>query len=153
MDVKKIDNLWRFLGIKNNMPVKLDLDNHVHYSFKKGNILVKHEFNPKLWLESSLVIQEKTFQDKAVLQHYHHKKKRFGIHSEMTSTHVQIFFPRALLHLKNKYEMDIQKDRHGNYQIRISPFVPKNVYGILDTVNFITNEMWKKDFFAESIRN
>ncbi|MBD8488913.1 hypothetical protein IFO69_09170 [Echinicola sp. CAU 1574] len=153
MDVKKIDNLWRFLGIRNNVPVKLELDHHVSYSFVKGNIQVKHQFNPKLWQESSLVIQEKSFQEKSVLQHYHHKKQRFGFHTEMTSTHVQIFFPRELLHFKTKYEMDIQKDRHGNYQIILSPFVPKNVYEILDSVNFTCRELWKKDFFSESIRN
>jgi len=153
MDVKKIDNLWRFLSIKNNLPLKLELDHHVHYKFTKGNIQVIHQFNPKLWQESSLIIQEKSFQEKSILQHYHHKKQRFGFHSEMTSTHVQIFFPKELLHLKAKYEMDIQKDRHGNYQISLSPFVPKNIYQILDSINFVTRELWKKDFFSEAIRN
>ncbi|AWW30629.1 hypothetical protein DN752_11115 [Echinicola strongylocentroti] len=153
MDVRKIDNLWRFLSIKNNLPVKLELDHHVSYKFIRGNIQVTHQFNPKLWQSSMLHISEKLFQEKSVQHRYHHKKKQFGIHYDMTSTHVQIFFPRELLQLKNQYELDIQKDRHGNYQISLSPFVPKNIYQILDCVNFVCKEMWKKNFFSEGIRN
>lgn len=153
MDIKKIDNLWRFLSIKNNLPLKLDLDHHMHYIFTKGNIQVIHQFNPKLWQDSELIIKERSFQEKSILQHYHHKKRRFGVHSEITSTHVEIFFPRELLRLKSKYEMDIQKDRHSNYHISLSPFVPKNVYEILDGVNFVCQELWKKNFFSEGIRN
>lgn len=153
MDVKKIDNLWRFLSIKNNLPVKLDIDHHVHYKMVKENIQIIHQFNPKLWQESSLIIEERSFQEKAVLQHYHHKKLRFGFHAELTSTHVQIFFPRELLQLKTTYELDIRKDRHGNYHVSLSPFVPKNVYQILDAVNFVSKELWKKNVFSEGIRN
>lgn len=49
--------------------------------------------------------------------------------------------------------MDVQMDRNGNYSISLSPFVPKNVYQILDSVNYVCQEMWKKNFFSEGIRN
>ncbi|QDH78585.1 hypothetical protein FKX85_05885 [Echinicola soli] len=153
MDIKKIDNLWRFLSIKNNLPVKLELDHHVYYKFTKGNIQLIHQFNPKLWQESTLIIAEKLFQEKSVSQRFHHKKKQFGFSSKDTSTHVQIFFPKSLLRLKSTYEMDIQMDRNGHYSIGLSPFVPKNVYQILDSVNYVCQEMWKKNFFSEGIRN
>ncbi|GAB3661225.1 hypothetical protein GCM10028791_35600 [Echinicola sediminis] len=153
MDVKKIDNLWKFLSIRNNLPLKMELDHQVHYIFTKGNVQVIHQFSPKLWQDSKLIIQEKNFQEKWVQQHYHRKKKRFGLPSEMTSTHVQIFFPKELLLLKTRYEMDIKRDKQGHFQVALSPFVPHNVYQILDAVNFVGRQLWKKNFFSEGIRN
>ncbi len=112
-----------------------------------------HQFNPKVWQESALLLYQKDFQDKFILKQYHHKRKQFGIKSQLTSTHVQLFFPKELLRLKKDFEMDIQKDHSGKYLIKLCPYNPRNVYDILDSVNDITRQLWKMDFFSESIRN
>lgn len=153
MDVRKINNLWKFLSIRNNLPLQLAVDHQVNYLFEKEKMVLLHQFNPKLWQESTLSLFQKDFQDKFVQQQYHHKRKQFGVKNQLTSTHVQLFFPRELLRLKNDFEMDIQKDRSGKYLVRLCPFNPTNVYQILDSVNYISRQLWKKDFFSESIRN
>lgn len=153
MDVRKINNLWKFLGIRNNMPVQLTVDHHVNYRFEKNGIILTHQFNPKLWQESVLSLYHKDFQDKFVQQQFHHKRQQFGIKSALTSTHVQLFFPKELLRLKSEFEMDIRKDRSGKFLVRLCPFNPSNVYQILDSANCISRHLWKMDFFTESIRN
>ncbi|MDN3669087.1 hypothetical protein QWY93_07085 [Echinicola jeungdonensis] len=153
MDTRKINNLWKFLGIKNNLSPDIFVNQQVNYRFVKDNMVLIHQFNPHFWQESALIISQKYFQERNIVQQYHHKGKIFGVKSFPTSTHVSIFFPKELLRLKNDFEIDINKDHAGHYQTKISPFVPKNVYYILDKVNFITKILWNRDFFSESLRN
>ncbi len=153
MDVKKIDNLWRFLGIKNNLKPDISVNHQINYRFIKDDLVVVHQFNPKFWQDSYLIISHKYFKEKNFLQEYHHKRKIFGVRTFPSTTHVNIFFPKELLRLKNDFEININKDHAGHFQIKISPFIPKNVYYILDKVNFITSILWKRHFFSESLRN
>lgn len=153
MDVRKMDNLWKFLSIKNNLPVTIQVDQLIKYTFRLGNMQLSHQFNPKIWQQSTLTLADKDFQERAILKHFHHKKKKFGFQQDLTSTHVQIFFPRAILQLKTHYELEVMQDRSAHFCLVISPFVPKNIYEILDAVNFSSKELWKRNFFSEAIRN
>lgn len=78
MELRRIDNLWKFLGIKNNLTVNNFLEDGVNYRFVKEGLEITHHFNPKLLKQSSLQIKERNFQEDLVFQHYNSQKHRFG---------------------------------------------------------------------------
>ncbi|MCH7398562.1 hypothetical protein MM236_11200 [Belliella sp. DSM 107340] len=154
MDLKKTDNLWRFLVIKNNLKLEQQVSQNVSYRIQKGEQALTHTFNPKLVLNSSLSIRDKGYQENLLHKHHQTAKKRFGINQKVISpVSSNVFFPRELLKLSLKYDLEILQDRLGHYNVTISPFYPKNIYDILNTVNLISRTLWVKNFFAEGIRN
>jgi hypothetical protein len=154
MDLKRIDNLWRFLTIKNNLSLNHQAGMRVSYSVHKGAQHLTHQFNPRLLLDSSLCLEDSKFQENLVHRHYQAKKKRFGVKQQVFSPASSVvFFPKELLKIGLKYDLEIKQDRHDHFSIRISPFNPKNIYDILNTVNLISRTFWVKNFFAEGIRN
>ncbi len=154
MELRRIDNLWKFLGIKNNMTVNNFIRNGINYRLVKDGLEIFHHFNPKVLQKSSLQIQEINFQEDMNSQHYNAQKHRFGTKFKSVSpASILIFFPKDLLALKSKFDLNIQKDRSGHFRVEISPFSPKTVYDILNAVNLTTNCLWKKNFFSEGIRN
>lgn len=154
MELKRIDNLWKFLSIKNNLQLKHQVGKEVIYNINRGSQGLTHQFNPKLLLDSSLHLKDLQFQEMLVHRHYKASKKRFGV-KEKTLSPVSsvVFFPKELLKLGLSYDLEIKQDRHDHFSIRISPFNPKNIYDILNTVNLISRTLWVKNFFAEGIRN
>jgi hypothetical protein len=154
MELPRIDNLWKFLGIKNNLKVNTFLENGIKYHFVKGSQELIHHFNPKFLQQSTLCIRERKFQDHLVSNNFTAQKQRFGVkqkhYSPATSV---IFFPTALLPLQYSFDLKIEKDQMGHFQVLISPFNPKSVYDILNAVNLIHRTLWGKNFFAEGIRN
>lgn len=154
MDLQKINNLWKFLVIKNNLKMDCSKQEEVTISVQKGNLLLQHVFNPKFLQQSKLVISERSFQPDFCHLTYTKSKRRFGFKEKPTSAATkQIFFPKALLDTLHQFDLEIKKDRKGNYHISIAPFFPKNIYDILDHVNPIARTLWVKNFFAEGIRN
>lgn len=154
MELQRINNLWKFLSIKNNL--KLDCTKHteVEYHITKGNLVLKHIFNPQLIQQSRLVIGDKNFQEKFCQHTYSASKKRFGFKDKPNPLTTQkIFFPKELLLKYQKFDLEICKDHQGHYQVSIGPFFPKNIYEILNQVNPIARTFWVKNFFAEGIRN
>lgn len=154
MDLKKIDNLWRFLSLKNNYQLNHQVGREVTYSVIRGSQNLTHRFNPKLSIDSTLYLKDLQFQESLIHRHYQASKKRFGV-KEKTFAPVSsvVFFPKDLLKLGIKYDLEIKQDRHDNFSICISPFKPKNIYDILNAVNLISRTLWVKNFFAEGIRN
>jgi hypothetical protein len=154
MELKRIDNLWRFLGIKNNLKLEAYLEEGIIYHFQKGNQELIHHLNPKFLQQSSLCLREKSFQNNFVFKNFESHKQRFGVKQKSFSpASTIIFFPKELLSLKYQYDIKIEKDRYGHFQVCISPFNPKTVYDILNAVNLIHRTLWGKNFFAEGIRN
>ncbi|MFD2034108.1 hypothetical protein ACFSKL_04860 [Belliella marina] len=154
MDLKKTDNLWRFLVIKNNLKIDHQVSLHVNYRIQKGDQELIHSFNPKLPQTSTLSIRDKGYQVNLLHKHHQTAKKRFGIRQKAISpVSANIFFPKELLKLSLKYDLEVHQDRLGHYNVTISPFHPKNIYDILNTVNLISRTLWVKNFFAEGIRN
>lgn len=154
MDLKRIDNLWKFLSLKNNFQLNHQVGKEVSYSVNRGSQSLTHRFNPKLLLDSSLHLKDIQFQENLLHRHYQASKKRFGVKGKAFSpVSSVVFFPKELLKLGLKYDLEIKQDRHEHFSIRISPFNPKNIYDILNTVNLISRTLWVKNFFAEGIRN
>lgn len=154
MELRRIDNLWKFLGIKNNLPVIHSLEDGINYRFVKGGLELVHHFNPKFLHHSSLRLEERGFQENLSCHHYTANKLRFGFKPKIASPVSKvIFFPKELLSLHSKFDLEIHKDRNGHFKVVISPFSPKNIYEILDAANLISRNLWKKNFFAEGIRN
>ncbi|MFC0261944.1 hypothetical protein [Fontibacter flavus] len=154
MDLHRINNLWKFLSIKNNLKVECSKNGEVNYDIIKGSLTLKHAFNPQFFQQSRLTLADRNFQDKQCQQSYMAQKKRFGIKEKIISPASKVqFFPNELLVLHHKFDLEVQKDRFGNYKVTISPFMPKNIYEILDNVNLIARTFWVKNFFAEGIRN
>lgn len=154
MELRRIDNLWKFLGIKNNLSVNYSLHEQMRYSLVKGGLELIHQFNPKFLNKSFLILQERSFQDNLAYKKYISQKQRFGIKPKMASpVKDSVFFPKELLDLQKKFDLEIQKDRNGHFKVSISPFVPKNIYDILNVVNLVSRTLWIKNFFAEGIRN
>ncbi|EOZ92200.1 hypothetical protein A33Q_4293 [Indibacter alkaliphilus LW1] len=154
MELSRIDNLWKFLGIKNGLTLDYSYHDNMKYSLVKGSLELSHRFNPKFLKKSVLIIQERNFQEQLSHQKFVSQKQRFGIKPEAPSPVKNIvFFPKELLSLHHQFDLEIQKDRKGHFRVKISPFVPKTIYDILDTVNLISRTLWVKNFFAEGIRN
>ncbi|TVP48305.1 MAG: hypothetical protein EA341_11325 [Mongoliibacter sp.] len=154
MELLRINNLWKFLGIKNNLTVNYSIHDEMKYSLVKGGLELTHQFNPKFLNKSFLKLQERSFQDKLVYQKFISQKQRFGIKPKVASPVVSsVFFPKELLDLQKKFDLEIQKDRKGHFKVIISPFAPKTVYDILNVVNLVSRNLWVKNFFAEGIRN
>ncbi|SNS07958.1 hypothetical protein SAMN06295967_10336 [Belliella buryatensis] len=154
MDLKRIDNLWRFLCLKNNLTPQHQVGLKVSYAVRKGTQRLIHQFNPKLLLDSSLYLEDVKFQENLVHRTYQAQRRRFGIKQKTFSpASTAVFFPNELLKLGLKFDLEVRQDRHEHYSIRIGPFNPKNIYDILDTVNLISRTFWVKNFFAEGIRN
>lgn len=154
MELRKIDNLWKFLGIKNNLTVNYFFDDGMHYEMIKGSIQLCHHFNPNILKQSTLILYERNYQEKFFAQHYQVQKHRFGMKQKTISQASEVvFFPKVLLSLYEQYDLEIKKDRMGHFWVKIAPFSPKNIYEILDAVNLINRTLWKKNFFAEGIRN
>lgn len=154
MDLKRIDNLWKFLSLKNNFQLIHQVGKEVNYSVNRGSQSLTHRFNPKFLLDSSLLLKDIQFQENLLHRHYQASKKRFGVKEKSFSpVSSVVFFPKELLKLGLKYDLEIKQDRHDHFSIRISPFNPKNIYDILNTVNLISRTLWVKNFFAEGIRN
>ncbi|MCH7411602.1 hypothetical protein MM239_19605 [Belliella sp. DSM 111904] len=154
MDLKRIDNLWRFLSIKNNLHLKHLVGDNVMYVIGKGSQKMTHSFNPRFLTDSTLTLEDVHFQSKLIYKQYNAPKKRFGIKQPPISpVSSVVFFPKELLKLSLKYDLNVLKDRHDRYAISISPFNPKNIYDILNAVNVMSKSLWIKNFFAEGIRN
>ncbi|WP_235893349.1 hypothetical protein [Litoribacter populi] len=153
MELKRIENLWNFCKVKTNLPFQKAVDSKVSYRFIKSGITLIHSFNPKFLQESQLEIQERGFNEKIVGQVYGRVKKRFGMKNSPVKMPQQIFFPEEILRLKDKYSLIIQQDKNRHYRVLISPFVPKNIYEIFDTVNLISLYLWKTIYFSEITKN
>ncbi|RZS95725.1 hypothetical protein [Cecembia calidifontis] len=154
MELERINNLWKFLSIKNNLKLDCSKDKEVAYQLTKGNLVLKHIFNPQLLQQSKLLIGDKNFQEKFCQHAYVSSKKRFGFKEKPASlTSQKIFFPKELLLKYRKFDLEICKDYQGHIQVSIGPFFPKNIYEILNQVNPIARTFWVKNFFAEGIRN
>lgn len=149
MELRRIDNLWKFLGIKNNLSVNYSLHDEMKYSIVKGGLELTHQFNPKFLSKSSLLIQERSFQDNLAHQKFMSQKQRFGIKPKVASPVMSsVFFPKELLDLQKKFDLEVQKDRKGHFKVTISPFVPKSIYDILNVVNLVSRTLWVKNFFC-----
>lgn len=154
MELRRIDNLWKFLGIKNNLTVNYSLQEEMKYTLIKGGLELTHQFNPKFLKKSNLIIQERNFKESLPQQRFLSQKQRFGIKPKLSSpVKNAVFFPKELLDLQHSFDLEVQKDKNGHFRISLSPFVPKNVYDILNAVNLISRTLWVKNFFAEGIRN
>ncbi|MCH7401239.1 hypothetical protein ACFOUP_06755 [Belliella kenyensis] len=154
MDLKRIDNLWKFLSIKNNLHLRHLVGDSVTYMIGKGSQKMTHRFNPRFLSDSILILEDVNFQSKLICKQYHAPKKQFGIkQASMSPASSVVFFPKELLKLSLKYDLKIHKDRYDHYAIAISPFNPKNIYDILNAVNLMSKSLWIKNFFAEGIRN
>lgn len=154
MVLQRINNLWKLLSIKNNLALECSRNEKVTYEIVKGKLEVQHLFNPKFLEDSVLLIKERGFQENLCHLTYTSQKKRFGIKEKPLPVAAQkLFFPKELLLKYQDHDMEVKKDRQGHLFISISPFIPKNVYDILDHVNPIARTFWVKNFFAEGIRN
>jgi hypothetical protein len=154
MDLQRINNLWKFLVIKNNLKIECYRHETVTFEIQKGNLVLQHVFNPRFLQQSKLIIFEKNFQENFCHLSYVSSKKRFGFKEKPVSAATrQIFFPKEILEKLHKFDLEIKKDRNGQYKVSIAPFFPKNIYEILDCLNPITRTFWVKNFFAEGIRN
>lgn len=154
MDLKRIDNLWKFLCLKNNLTLQHQVGMKVSYAVNKGAQRMSHQFNPKLLMDSSLCLEDVKFQENLVHRTYQAQRKRFGVKQKTFSpASTIVFFPKELLKLGLKYDLEVKQDRHDHFSISVSPFNPKNIYDILNTVNLISRTFWVKNFFAEGIRN
>jgi hypothetical protein len=154
MELKRIENLWNFCSIKTNLPFQKNVDKQVTYRFIKSGIGLTHSFNPKFLSDSKLVMQEKGFNDKIIHQVYGEVKKRFGMKQKVPIRKSDsVFFSEEILKLKGKYDLIIEKDKNRHYKVTISPFVPKNIYEIFETVNLISLNLWKTIYFSEITKN
>lgn len=154
MDLQRINNLWKFLVIKNNLKLDCYKNEEVTFEIQKGNLVVQHIFNPRFLQQSKLTIFEKHFQESCCHLTFTASRKRFGFKEKPASAVTkQIFFPKELLQQLHKFDLEIKKDRKGQYKVSIAPFFPKNIYEILDPLNPIARTFWVKNFFAEGIRN
>jgi hypothetical protein len=154
MELQRINNLWKFLALKNNLPLTVSAEADIKYVIKKGGLELTHCFNQKFLKQSSLKLKEGTFNENQIAHFFNDQKLRFGFdHASFNPPHSRIFFPKDLLQLKTKYDLKVQKDRNGHFEITIQPFSPKNIYDILNATNLISRTLWKKNYFAEGIRN
>ncbi|MBT0812471.1 hypothetical protein KIH41_14380 [Litoribacter ruber] len=151
--MKRIENLWNFCKIKTNLPFQKEVGSKVTYRFIKSGITLIHSFNPKFLQDSTLEIQERGFNDRIVGQTYGKVKKQFGMKNSPVKMPQQVFFPEEILKLKDKYSLIIQQDKNRHYKVTLSPFVPKNIYEIFDTVNLISLYLWKTIYFSEITKN
>jgi len=130
------------------------VEQQVAYRFVKSGIVLEHRFNPRFLQESKLMMQEKGFSEKIIGQSYGAVKKRFGMKQPISfSKKATVFFPEELLKLKTKYDLIIERDKNQHYRVILSPFVPKNIYEIFDTVNLISLHLWKTIYFSEITKN
>ncbi len=118
---------------------------------RKGEIEVKHSFNPQFLTASSLVIQVHNFE--MPVQQYAATKKRFGIKVPFQKPNAGIFFPKELLKLSALFSFYVEKDRFGRFRVTIAPFIPKKIQEVYKPVNLVTKALWDFDFFSETIKN
>ena len=151
MDLKKIDTLWHFFATQNNLFLKKAVDKEVSYSMRKGDIEVRHTFNPKFTAESSLSIQSHNFE--VAVRQYAAAKKRFGIKVSFQKPNEGLFFPKELMKLSSLYSFYVEKDRFGGIKETLVPFLPKKITDVYKPVNLITKTLWDFHFFSETIKN
>lgn len=151
MELKRIDRLWHFFAIQNNLFLKKEVAKEVSYKVRKGNIEVIHIFKPKFLEESSLTVQNHDFE--FGVRHYASAKKRFGIKVPFKRPNEQLFFPKELLKLNTSHSFYVEKDRFGAVKVTLIPFLPKKIADVYKPVNLITQTLWEFNFFSETIRN
>ncbi|KEO73587.1 hypothetical protein EL17_11850 [Anditalea andensis] len=153
MELKRIDNLWNFCRVKTNLPCTKTVDKVVRYSFVKAGITLIHEFKPNLLQTSKLTLIEKGYLDKAKKNIYGAIKKQFGVKTPHLNGSSAIFFPEEILALKKNHNLIVEQDKNGKFCITLSPFVPKNIYDIFNTINLISIHLWKTIYFSELTKN
>jgi len=153
MELKRIDNLWNFCRVKTNLPYTKSVDKIVSYRFIKSGIELLHQFNPNLLQSSKLLLVEIGFLEKANKYTYGSIKKQFGVKTPSVMGGAKIFFPEEILALKKKYNLIVEQDKNGKFRVTLSPFVPKNIYDIYNTINLISIHLWKTTYFSELTKN
>jgi len=153
MELKRIDNLWNFCRVKTNLPYTKSVDKMVSYRFIKSGIELFHQFNPNLLQSSKLVFVEKGYLEKANRYTFSSVKKQFGVKTTPVIGGPKIFFPEEILALKKKHNLIVEQDKNGKFRVTLSPFVPKNIYDIYNTINLISIHLWKTTYFSELTKN
>ncbi|HSJ68920.1 MAG TPA: hypothetical protein VK921_14645 [Anditalea sp.] len=153
MELKRIDNLWNFCRVKTNLPYTKTVDNLVCYRFVKSGIELLHQFNPHLLQSSKLVLQEIGYLEKANRFTFSSVKKQFGMKTPYVKGGPKIFFPEEILALKKKHNLIVEQDKNQKFRVTLSPFVPKNIYDIYNTINLISIHLWKTTYFSELTKN
>jgi hypothetical protein len=151
VELKRIDTLWHFLVTQNQLFLKRNVDKEVTYRIVKGEIELRHQFQPNFLEKSSLIIQNKNFG--VPVQHYSAEKKRFGIKLPFQKPNERLFFPKELLRLANIFSFYVDKDKAGGLRVTLIPFQPKNFREIIKPVNLVTKTLWSLMFFSETIKN
>jgi len=151
VDLKRIDTLWHFFATQNSLFLKKTVEKEISYKVRKGEIEVKHRFNPQFLSESSLSIQAYNFE--MPVRQYAAAKKRFGIKVPFQKPNEGIFFPKELLKLTALFSFYVEKDRFGRFRVTIAPFIPKKIPEVYKPVNLVTTALWNFNFFSETIKN
>jgi len=153
MELKRIDNLWNFCRVKTNLPFTKTVEKEVSYRFVKSGIELVHWFNPNLLRSSKLRLVETGYLEKANKFTFSSVKKQFGVKTPLIIGGPKVFFPEDLLALKQKHNMVVEQDKNGKFRITLSPFIPKNIYDIYNTINLISIQLWKTTYFSELTKN
>lgn len=151
MELKRIDTLWHFFATQNNLFLKKSVEKEVSYRLIKGDIALTHSFRPNFLEQSILTIQSKDFE--MAVHHYASAKRRFGFKVPFHNSHEKLFFPKELLKLNSHFNVYVEKDRSGRWNVALVPFHPKNIHQILKPVNLVTKTLWHTVYFSETIKN
>ncbi|SHM65126.1 hypothetical protein SAMN04488057_102485 [Cyclobacterium lianum] len=151
MELKKIDTIWHFFATQNQVFLKKEVSQDVHYIFKKNDIQLSHFFNPKFVGQSSLCMAPVAFE--MAVQSYAAGQKKFGFPAPPVKVHKKLFFPRDLLKLTANYNLYVEKDRFNHFRVTLDGFIPRNIRQTYQPINFISQTLWGFRYFSETIKN
>lgn len=151
MELKRIDTIWHFFATQNHVFLKKQVEQEIHYSFTKNNIILIHSFNPKFTGQSSLSLGPADFE--MAVKSYAAGQKKFGIPSPIIKVHQKLFFPRELLKLTASFTLYVEKDRFNHFRVILEGFIPRNIRQTYQPINFISETLWKFRYFSETIKN